>query len=108
MSSNINLENVTLMFQNDDLRRRLSAMESELMVLQHSVSHTYTYTTYRNYFLNIQLKTHEEDFEQERRDRVRIHEEREKLQQQLESQEQVIKMLVCIMQFYIVVLVLVS
>lgn len=43
---------------------------------------------------NVQLKTHEEDFQQERRDRVRIHEEKEKLQQQLESQEQVIKMLV--------------
>lgn len=42
----------------------------------------------------MQLKTHQEDFEQERRDRVRIHEEKEKLKQELESQAQVIKMLV--------------
>lgn len=61
--------------ENDELRQRASSMESELMVLQHS------------------LKTHKEDFEQERRDRVRIHEEKEKLQQELESQAQVIKML---------------
>lgn len=43
----------------------------------------------------VQLKTHKEDFEQERRDRVRIHEEKENLKQELESQAQVIKMLVC-------------
>ena len=42
----------------------------------------------------MQLNTHQEDFEQERRDRVRIHDEKEKLKQELESQAQVIKMLV--------------
>jgi len=62
------------------------------MVLQHSVSHTLTHNKYSSTY--IQLKTHKEDFEQERRDRVRIHEEKEKLKEELESQAQVIKMLV--------------
>ena len=88
--------NYSIIFsQNNDLRRQLSSMESELMVLQHSVSHKLD----MNYFVTClhpcQLKTHQEDFEQERRDRVRIHEEKERLQQELESQAQVIKMLVC-------------
>ena len=43
--------------------------------------------------LKIQISVYKEDFERERRDRVKIHEEKEKLKQELEGAEEIIKKL---------------